>query len=88
MAANGSLGTDAEEFYQGEGKAFQASKKWLTTDYEARDVIFHNPYIVHGTTLNEDMFNRIRLSTDLRFYQEGTSLDERWLNVWVSTDGL
>jgi phytanoyl-CoA hydroxylase len=88
MAANGSLGTDAEEFYQGEGRDFKRSTEWLTTDYEAGDCIFHNPYIVHGTTLNEDKLNRIRLSTDLRFYQEGSSLDERWLKLWAPTDGL
>jgi phytanoyl-CoA hydroxylase len=88
MASNGSLGTDAQEFYENEGRDFKAAKEWLTADYEAGDVIFHNPYIVHGTTLNEDHFNRIRLSTDLRFYQEGTSVDERWMKVWMPTDGL
>jgi phytanoyl-CoA hydroxylase len=88
MAANGSLGDDAEEFYQREGKGLRGSKKWLATNYEAGDVIFHNPYIVHGTSMNEDQFNRIRLSTDLRFYEEGTSLDERWFRVWTPDDGL
>ncbi|KIY01811.1 uncharacterized protein Z520_01949 [Fonsecaea multimorphosa CBS 102226] len=81
-------GTDAQEFYEAEGRDFRAAKEWLTADYEAGDVIFHDPYIVHGTTLNEDKLNRIRLSTDLRFYQEGTSVDERWTKVWMPTDGL
>lgn len=88
MASNGSLGTGAEDFYQAEGRDFQAAKDWLTTGYEAGDVVFHNPYIVHGTTLNEGRLNRIRLSTELLFYQDGTSLDERWLKVWLPTDGF
>ena len=45
--------------------------------YEAGDVAFHNPYLIHGTCRNEDEQGKIRLSTDLRFYGKGASLDKR-----------
>lgn len=42
-------------------------RKWLIAEYEAGDVIFHNPYMVHASCKNRDPQNRIRLATDLRF---------------------
>jgi len=62
--------------------------RWLVGDYEAGDVIFHNPYLIHGSAKNEDKQGRIRLSTDLRFYEEGAALDKRWMQVWRPDDGL
>jgi len=49
---------------------------WLVGEYEAGDVVFHNPYLICGSTKNEDKQGRIRLSTALRFY-EGAALDKR-----------
>ena len=52
-------------------------------------MVFHNPYLLHGAAKNEDPLGRIRLSTDLRFYEEGAALDERWMRqVWSPDDGL
>lgn len=66
--------------------------KWLVTNYEAGDVVFHHPCSVHASCTNEDPEGRIRLSTDLRFYSkkeydEGTA-DTRWMKLWESGDGL
>ncbi|KAF2720601.1 hypothetical protein K431DRAFT_90250 [Polychaeton citri CBS 116435] len=64
-------------------------RRWLVGNYEAGDVVFHNPYLIHGAAKNEDPDGRIRLSTDLRFYEEGTDMDTRWTRgVWHPEDGL
>ncbi|KAG0647550.1 hypothetical protein D0Z07_6824 [Hyphodiscus hymeniophilus] len=83
MAEGGQLAQDAAAFGRDEGK-------WLTADYEAGDVVFHNPYMIHAAVKNEDFeTGRIRLSTDLRFYEEGSKLDERWMQkFWTPNDGL
>lgn len=49
---------DAEELgrVQAEGRL-----KWLVGDYEAGDVVFHNPYMIYAATKNEDNLGRIRL---------------------------
>lgn len=64
-------------------------RRWLVGNYEAGDVVFHNPYMIHGAVKNEDPLGRIRLSTDLRFYEEGSDLDQRWMrDIWRPDDGL
>ncbi|UNI13563.1 Phytanoyl-CoA dioxygenase [Purpureocillium takamizusanense] len=63
-------------------------RRWLVADYEAGDVVFHDPYMIHTSTRNEDAARRIRLSTDLRFYREGSDLDARWMKFWTPGDGL
>lgn len=85
MAKDGYLTHDAEEFgpVRGEGKM-----KWLVGDYEAGDVLFHKPYMVHAAAQNQDQQGRIRLSSDLRFYEEGVKFDERWDNIFTHDDGL
>lgn len=92
MARDGQLTHDMESYtrdlenaqYRG-----QSPRKWLVGNYEAGDVVFHNPYLLHGATKNEDPSGRIRLSTDLRFYEEGAPLDTRWMRqVWSPDDGL
>lgn len=66
--------------------------RWLIADYEAGDVVFHHPCSVHASATNNDPDGRIRLSTDLRFYDkrdwDGGSADERWMKVWEIGDGL
>lgn len=64
------------------------SRKWLVGNYEAGDIVFHNPYLIHGAVKNEDPLGRIRLSTDLRFYEVGEGKDERWMRFWAPKDGL
>ena len=85
MNKDGFLSHDAEEF----GRVRAGGKsRWLVGDYEAGDVVFHKPYMIHAATKNEDEYGRIRVSSDLRFYEEGTALDERWMKVWRHDDGL
>lgn len=84
----GVLGKEIEEGVHG-GEKKKKARRWLVGDYEAGDVVFHNPYMIHGACKNEDPRGRIRLSTDLRFYEEGSQLDERWMaDVWKPGDGL
>ena len=85
MAKDGYLTHDAEEFGRVKGNG---NLKWLVGDYEAGDVLFHKPYVVHAATRNEDPEGRIRLSSDLRFYREGVQIDERWDNIFKHDDGL
>lgn len=100
MTSSGSIAQDAELFARemqeknkskgvcddkGEGKRL----RWLAADYEAGDVVFHVPYMIHGAGRNEDAQGRIRLSCDLRFYEEGAPGDKRWMeNYWYPGDGL
>lgn len=61
---------------------------WLVSGYEAGDVVFHDPFSIHASSKNEDGMGRIRLSTDLRFYNKHGHIDERWMKYWDPTDGL
>ena len=85
MNEDGFLSHDAEEF----GRVRAGGKlRWLVGGYEAGDVVFHKPYMIHAATRNEDELGRIRLASDLRFYEEGAALDQRWMKVWRHDDGL
>ncbi|KAF7189955.1 1-deoxypentalenic acid 11-beta-hydroxylase [Pseudocercospora fuligena] len=93
MAKDGQLSHDVSELTreieEGVHGGERKKRRWLVADYEAGDVVFHNPYMIHGAIKNDDDRNRIRLSTDLRFYEEGSDLDERWMrSVWTPGDGL
>jgi len=71
------------------GKPDEKRRRWLAADFTAGDVVFHNPYMIHGAVKNEDRLGRIRLGSDLRFYPEGGNIDERWMrDVWRPGDGL
>lgn len=99
MSRDGTLGHDMSGF-GGElagrgfggawgGKAGQeGGRRWLVGEYEAGDVVFHDPYMIHGSAKNEDPMGRIRLSSDVRFYEEGADMDERWNVLWTPGDGL
>jgi phytanoyl-CoA hydroxylase len=84
MMAGGTLSRDAQEF----ATTHASGKKWLTAKYDAGDIVFHNPYILHAAAMNEDLEGKIRLSTDLRFYEEGARLDSRWMKAFTIGDGL
>lgn len=55
-------------------------RKWLAADYEAGDVVLHDPYNIHCSAINET--NVIRLATDLRFVESGKPFDQRWMKTW------
>ncbi|KAL8800001.1 MAG: hypothetical protein Q9182_005482 [Xanthomendoza sp. 2 TL-2023] len=85
MSKDGFMCHDAVEFQK---MHKEKVGRWLVGDYEAGDVVFHNPWMVHAATKNEDEKGRIRLASDLRFYEEGAKLDRRWMKVWTHDDGL
>ncbi|KAM0715250.1 hypothetical protein Q7P37_008748 [Cladosporium fusiforme] len=84
MALGGVITEDALDYTERVGKG----RKWLIADYEAGDVVFHDPFMVHTATVNQSEQGIIRLSTDLRFYQKGDDMDERWMKPWFPNDGL
>lgn len=93
MARDGQLSHNADELtkelLEGRFGAKDRKRRWLVGNYEAGSVVFHNPWVIHGAVKNEDPQGRIRLSTDLRFYEEGSDLDTRWMqSVWRPNDGL
>ncbi|KAL3965311.1 hypothetical protein ACCO45_002315 [Purpureocillium lilacinum] len=91
MEKYGQLSHNAAEFgeaHRDDGSPGGKPRRWLVADYEAGDVVFHDPYMIHTSTRNEDAARRIRLSTDLRFYREGSDLDARWMKFWTPGDGL
>lgn len=70
MSDGGFLSRDTVEY------GHNVQRKWLITEYEAGDVIFHNPFMVHASCKNQDPDNRIRLATDLRFVDSEKPYDE------------
>lgn len=90
MGKFGQLSQDAHEFSESHPRADDTKGPWtwLAAQYEAGDVVFHNPYIVHASSKNESVDGRIRVSTDLRFYEEGSDMDDRWMKLWTPGDGL
>ncbi|RAK99624.1 phytanoyl-CoA dioxygenase family protein [Aspergillus ibericus CBS 121593] len=82
MSDGGSLSRDTVAYGE------NAQRKWLITEYEAGDVIFHDPFLVHASCKNKDLERRIRLATDLRFVDSNKPYDKRWMKVWRPLDGL
>ncbi|KAF2730542.1 hypothetical protein EJ04DRAFT_444901 [Polyplosphaeria fusca] len=63
-------------------------KRWLVTEYEAGDVVFHNPFAIHASTINHDQNNVIRVGTDLRFVDSSRPWDTRWDHDYRFNDGV
>ncbi|CZR52431.1 uncharacterized protein PAC_02308 [Phialocephala subalpina] len=82
MMDTGYLEKDSGKF----GKAW--NRKWLCANYEAGDIVLHNPFMIHSAAINEDHLGRIRLATDLRYVETGKPYDTRWMKTWVPGDGL
>ena len=51
--------------------------RWLTTDYEAGDLLTFTMYCVHGSVDNKS--DRIRISSDSRYQPASLPVDERWI---------
>jgi ectoine hydroxylase-related dioxygenase (phytanoyl-CoA dioxygenase family) len=62
--------------------------RWLIADYEAGDMVVHDPYFVHTSTMNTAARGRIRLSTDIRYQRVRDEIDPRWQNHWSFDDML
>jgi len=63
-------------------------RRWLVTNYEAGDVVLHNPFAIHASTLNYDPNNVIRVGTDLRFVDGSKPWDTRWDKDYEFNDGV
>ncbi|CRJ81335.1 hypothetical protein HYQ45_015546 [Verticillium longisporum] len=70
----------------GFGKEY--GRQWLLSEYEAGDVVLHNTYAIHASTINHDKDNVIRLGTDLRYVDSSRPWDTRWSNILKNGDGL
>lgn len=84
MAATGLLSSDPGTFAREHG-----GYRWLIGDYEAGDVVFHSPYMIHAASGNIDPEDRIRLSCDLRYGDRDGEYDARWdADIHRPNDGL
>jgi len=86
LLSTGLLADGAKEY------AERFGKRWLVTNYEAGDVVFHTPYTVgtvellrwiilicckiHASTVNYDPNNAIRVGTDLRYVDKTRPYDK------------
>lgn len=85
MTERGTLSRDAGLF----SSTHAGGRRWLMADYEAGDVVFHHPYMIHASGVNRDYLGRIRLATDLRFADRAEPYDCRWAyKYFVPGDGL
>ncbi|KAF1943319.1 hypothetical protein EJ02DRAFT_373819 [Clathrospora elynae] len=64
------------------------NRRWLVTKYEAGDVVLHNPFAIHASTINFDPNNVIRVGTDLRFVDRRKPWDTRWDKDYEFNDGV
>ncbi|OCL12191.1 hypothetical protein AOQ84DRAFT_386297 [Glonium stellatum] len=64
------------------------NRRWLVSEYEAGDVVLHNPFAIHASTVNRDRNNVVRLATDLRFVDSSRPWDARWSNHYTFNDGV
>ena len=53
--------------------------RWLTTEYEAGDLVIFTIHTVHGSLDNHGA--RIRLSTDSRYQRADEPADDRWISI-------
>ncbi|KAJ4516555.1 hypothetical protein HRR83_001889 [Exophiala dermatitidis] len=82
MMSGGMLADGPAEF------ARRYNRRWLLTEYEAGDVVLHNSYAIHASTINHDPEDKIRLGTDLRFVDNSRPWDTRWGNDYRFNDGV
>ena len=69
MMSTGLLSEGPKEF------AERFDRRWLIAEYGAGDVVLHNPFAIHASTLNQSKDNIIRLATDLRFVDSSRPWD-------------
>lgn len=82
MMSNGLLADGPAEFGEHWGK------RWLVSDFEAGDVVLHNAYAIHASTMNHDVKGVIRVATDLRFVDKSRPWDKRWTKPYEMDDGV
>jgi ectoine hydroxylase-related dioxygenase (phytanoyl-CoA dioxygenase family) len=52
--------------------------RWLTTDFEAGDILCFSVYLAHASLDNRSPVNRCRLASDTRYQLASEAFDERW----------
>ena len=57
----------------------QFGGQWLTTDFEAGDLLLFTMHTMHCSLDNESPNNRIRLTLDTRYQPASEPADERWI---------
>ncbi|PMD64984.1 uncharacterized protein K444DRAFT_650580 [Hyaloscypha bicolor E] len=82
MMATGLLSESPSAF------ATQFNRRWLVSSYEAGDVVLHDAFAIHASTINHDPEGVIRLATDLRFCDSSRPYDKRWCNFYRVGDGV
>lgn len=82
MMATGFLSDFPAEF------ARMKNRRWLVSSFEAGDVVLHDPFAIHASTVNHDKEGVIRLATDLRFCDSSQPYDKRWCNYYRVGDGV
>lgn len=56
------------------------NRKWLMADFKEGDVVFHNPFIIHGACVNTT--DRVMIHTDTRYVNPADRFDKRWTVYW------
>jgi ectoine hydroxylase-related dioxygenase (phytanoyl-CoA dioxygenase family) len=54
-------------------------QRWLTTEFQAGDILVFGMFTLHCSLDNRSPINRIRLSTDTRYQLMSEPADERWI---------
>jgi hypothetical protein len=49
-------------------------------DFKEGDVVFHNPFIIHGACVNTT--DHVMLHTDTRYVNPADGFDKRWTVYW------
>jgi ectoine hydroxylase-related dioxygenase (phytanoyl-CoA dioxygenase family) len=65
--------------------ASRAQSRWLTSNFEAGDLVAHVPTIIHASL--DPATDFMRVSTDLRFLRADVPFDARWQGHWAADDG-
>lgn len=54
-------------------------RRWLTTDFQAGDILVFGMHTMHCSIDNASPVNRLRLSSDSRYQLASDPIDERWI---------
>jgi phytanoyl-CoA hydroxylase len=49
-------------------------------NFKEGDVVFHNPFIIHGACVNTT--DRVMIHTDTRYVNPADGFDKRWTVFW------
>lgn len=94
----GSMDVDREEDRQKYGTGWLSPNpvevqqryggRWLTTEFQAGDLLVFTMVTLHCSIVNQSPVNRIRLSSDTRYQLASEPADERWIGADPMAHGL